>query len=79
MKEEIGVMVVKDGKAWGNIISDGQITLDGWVDIENAQIRDSKYCHNPTDFTWEGSKEAKELLKGRLVKVKRTTKVELLL
>ena len=79
MKEEIGVMVVKDGKAWGNIISDGQITLDGWVDIEDAQIRDLKYCHKPTDFTWEGSKEAKELLKGRLVKVKRTTKVELLL
>ena len=75
MKIETGVMVIKNGKGWGLVYKDAQSTCYGWVDLENADIRDPEYCKKPTDVTWEGSYDTKELLTAELVYVKRETKV----
>lgn len=72
-----GVMVVKDGKAWGKVYEDGQCTEYGWTDIEFAPIHDPKYCKSVLDVTYKGSIYTHELLKGKLVKVRRCTTVEI--
>ena len=77
MKEEIGVMIMKGGKAWGIVYEDGYSTAYGWVDPESAPIHDPKYCKNTTDVTYEGSPLIAELKTGQLVKVKRITTLEI--
>lgn len=76
MKIEEGVMIVKDGKAWGKTYEDGRETNYGWMNIEDAQIHDPKYCKKVTDVTYKGSHYESELLTGKLVKVRRSTVVE---
>lgn len=44
MKIETGVMVMKDGKAWGIIYEDGRSTSYGWMAPENAPIHDPEFC-----------------------------------
>jgi len=78
MKVEEGVMVVKDGKAWGVVWEDGYSTSYGWMDIESAPIHDPQFCLRTTDITYQGSHYIPELLTGKLVKVRRTTTVEIL-
>jgi hypothetical protein len=78
MKIETGVMVMKDGKAWGRTYEDGQSTCDGWMDPESAEIHDPRFCLLPTDVTWQGSHYTKDLSTAKVVKVKRTTTVEVL-
>lgn len=75
MKIERGVMVMKDGKAWGQTYADGHSTSYGWMDPEDAPIHDPKYCKRPTDVTWAGSHYAKELMTASLVYVERRTEV----
>lgn len=77
MKVETGVMVMKGGKAWGITYKDGQSTSYGWMDPEDAPIHDPEYCKKPTDVTYSGSYLINELKTGKLVKVKRTTMVEI--
>lgn len=72
-----GVMVVKDGKAWGITYEDSYSTEYGWTDMEFAPIHDPKYCKSVLDVTHKGSIYTHELLKGKLVKVRRTTAVEI--
>jgi hypothetical protein len=76
MKTEEGVMVMKNGKAWGTEYADGHSTSYGWIAAEDAPIHDPKYCTKATDVTHRGSRYYDELLTGTLVKVKRTTLVE---
>ena len=78
MKKETGVMVMKDGKAWGIKYQDGQSTEYGWIDPESAPIHDPRFCKRPEDVTWEASPHEKELKTGQVVKVKRTTTLEIL-
>jgi hypothetical protein len=73
---EEGVMVVKDGQAWGVVYQDGHSTEHGWMNMVDAPIYGS--LNKPTDVTWSGSSDRpnpsiKELEKGTLVKVKRVT------
>jgi hypothetical protein len=75
-KVETGVMVMKDGKAWGVVYKDGQSTSYGWIDPENAGIHDPRFCTLPTDVTYKNSPDFEELKKGKLVPVRRTTTVE---
>ena len=75
MKIETGVMVMKDGLAWGVTYKDGHSTSYGWVDPEDAPIHNPKYCKKTTDVTYEGSHYFAELLKGDLVHIERTTNV----
>lgn len=78
MKIERGVMVMKDGKAWGIVYEDGRSTSYGWMDPESAPIHDPRYCKKPTDVTWEDSYLIPELEKGELVMVERRTEVVIL-
>ena len=75
MKIERGVMVMKNGKAWGVVYEDGQSTSYGWMDSESAPIHDPKYCKKPTDVTYQGSHYTRELETGALVMVERRTEV----
>ena len=77
MKIEEGVMVLKDGKAWGCTYADGRSTCYGWMEIESAPIHNPKYFKKPTDATFIGSHLEKELSKGEVVHVLRTTTVEI--
>lgn len=78
MKIEKGVMVMKDGKAWGIEYEDGQCQSYGWIDPENADIHNPEFCKNPTDVTYKGSYYIKELQTAKLVMVERITEVKFL-
>ena len=75
MKVEKGVMVMKDGKAWGISFEDGQSTSYGWIDPENAPIHNPKYCQEPTDVIYDNSPYAEDLKLGEIVSVERRTEV----
>ena len=80
MKEEYGVMVMKDGKAWGMCYEDGHSTSYGWISPEesHAKVNNPEFCKKPTDVTYKGSPYTKELETAKLVKVVRRTTVEIL-
>jgi hypothetical protein len=78
MKVETGVMVMKDGLAWGKDYEDGQCTSYGWIFPEYAPIHDPKFCTDTTDVTYEGSHYIDELKTGHLVSVERITEVKFL-
>jgi hypothetical protein len=73
VKIERGVMVMKDGKAWGVLYEDGHSTLYGWMDPESAPIHDPRYLEKPEGITWSGSSDIHELRTGKLVQVERQT------
>jgi hypothetical protein len=75
LKIESGVMVMKNGKAWGKTYEDGHETNYGWMAPEDAPIHDPKFCKRPIDVTYTGSHYAKELSTGKLVHVERRTEV----
>lgn len=75
MKIETGVMVVKDGKAWGVICDDGHSIAHGWIAPEDAEIHDPEFCKLPEDVTWAGRHYVAELRTGKLVHVERCTEV----
>lgn len=75
MKVETGVMVMKDGKAWGVTYEDGHSTSYGWMAPEDAPIRDPKFCKQPEDVTYPGSPYIAELRTGTLVHVERRIEV----
>lgn len=77
MKIERGVMIMKDGKAWGILYADGRSTCYGWVSPEYATIHDPEFCRSPEDVTYKNSPYIKELRSGSLVMVKRTTTIEI--
>lgn len=74
MKTETGVMVMKDGKAWGPIEPDS-LTMHGWLDPEFAPMHDPKTTKKPADVTWNGSPYTEEIETGKLVYAIRTTTV----
>ena len=78
IKEQTGVMVMKDGLAWGQTYSDGHSTSYGCMNPCYAPIHDPKYCTKTTDVTYENSHYIEELEKGKLVKVVKTTTVKIL-
>jgi len=75
MKKEVGVMVMKDGKAWGIEYADGHSTSYGWIEPEDAPIHNPKFCKKTTDVTSEGSNYIDELKTGELVMIQRITTV----
>lgn len=77
MKTETGVMVMKDGKAWGVVYNDGHSTSFGWIAAEDAPIHDPIYCILPTDVTYRNSPDIEELRTGKIVKVTRVTTVNI--
>ncbi len=77
-KVEKGVMVMKDGNAWGETYADGHSTSYGWMRPEDAPIHDPRFCTKPTDVTYAGSHYIKELEKGKVVKVERLITVNII-
>jgi hypothetical protein len=75
MKTEIGVMIVKGGKAWGVAYEDAMETNWRFIDVEEAEIFDPRYVKNPTDVTYKDSPYVAELSGAKLVKIIRTTTV----
>lgn len=73
-----GVMVMKDGKGWGIEYQDGQVTAYGWIDPVDAEISDPRYCKRPESLTYKGSPHRRELAKGKLVRVRRVTRIEII-
>jgi len=77
---EEGLMVMKDGLAWGEIYDDGRSTTYGWMDptmkaVEFATKDRAKYLQNPTNVRG-GRGHTRELSTSKIVKVKRTVIVE---
>lgn len=66
-REISGVMVVKDGKAWGVEYEDGKGRAYGWVEIANGEIHDPRYCKHPLDVTYVGSHDEKKLAGATLL------------
>lgn len=77
-KVEEGVMVMKNGKAWGKTYFDGQVTEYGWTELEDASMRDPRFCTKTTDVVPMRSSHIDELRTATLVKVRRTTTIEIL-
>ena len=77
MKIRTGVMVMKDGKAWGIVDADGHSTSYGWIEPEYAPIHDPEFCKSPEDVTYPGSLDVTELRSGKLVPVERRIEVML--
>ena len=75
MKIEKGVMIMKDGKAWGKEYEDSHSTSYGWIIPENAPIHDPDFCKATTDATYAGSPYIDELKTGKLISVTRKTEV----
>jgi len=76
IKEEFGVMVMKNGKAWGQTYADGHSTEYGWMNPTDAPVRNPKYCTLPTDVVHENSHYIKELQTATVEAVVRVTTVE---
>lgn len=79
MKEIIreGVVAELDGKFWGIQYQDSYCTSYDFGDLANATIGDPKYCKKPTDMTYTDSPYTEKLLKSRLVRVRKTIRVEI--
>ncbi len=75
---ETGVMVMKDGKAWGTTYADGQRTCYGWLDPAVAPMHDPLFCKKPTDVTYKTDHNFDEIASGELVLVERRTDVRVL-
>lgn len=73
---EFGMMIMKDEKAWGTIDVDGSATITGWVNPCVAYFYDSEYVEKITDIVPKGD-NTEEILTGKMVRVKRTTKIEI--
>jgi hypothetical protein len=78
VKAEFGVMLMKDGRAWGKSHDDGFSTHYDWIDPVDAPIHDPCYCTKPSDVTYEGSPNLSQIESGVLVQVVRVTCVEII-
>ena len=78
MSSVTGVLIMKEGLAWGekSISSFAAGIQFGWVEPEVAIIYNAEFVYEPTDVTHMYSPYIEELRKGTLVKVKRTIIVE---
>jgi hypothetical protein len=75
-KVENGVMVIKDGLAWGIIYQDGELTRRGWMPPTDARMSDPEFCTKPSDVSYSGSLDLPEINKGGVTKVRRTTTIQ---
>ena len=82
MKTETGVMLMKDGKAWGVVYADGHSTKEGWMPLEDAPLHNPEFCIIPSSLLslmdTPNSRRYREVHSGKLVKVTRTTVVRIL-
>lgn len=75
MKIETGVLLMKNGKAWGISYKDGHSSEYGWIAPEDAPIHNPEFCKRPEDVAYQNSPYISELRSGKLVSVVRRTEV----
>jgi hypothetical protein len=77
-----GVAAMYNGKFWGFEHNYGDSPSKGFVDFDNAEISDPRYCKEPTDMTWNPANtnrynpEYGMLKKATLVNVRKTVTTE---
>ena len=74
-KIERGVMVMKNGKAWGTVPSDWGHSPDGWVAPVHGHLCNPKFVRTPSDILSPHSLSKEECDSGKLVPVERITRV----
>lgn len=76
--ESTGLLVMKDGKAWGTTYAGGHCHEEGWVDPCYAPLHEEQYVKSPMDVVGGTNRliYGKDLEGAELVKVKRVTYVE---
>lgn len=80
---ESGVVAMYNGGFWGEQFEDGNSTHYDFGDFTKAHIGNPQYCTKPTDMTWNPENtngynpHYEKLMKSKLVKVIRTTTIEL--
>jgi len=77
-KSESGVLVMKDGKAWGIVYEDGRETVYGWMAPADARLYEAKYVAIPTSVVRDDDPDFAELSTATVVRVKRVTTIELI-
>ncbi len=75
--KEIGVMVLKDDKAWGIDFQDDSSTSFGWIYPTKAELKSEKICKKPEDMSKDG-RNTGQLSLGKVVKVERITILKIL-
>ncbi|RLI66348.1 MAG: hypothetical protein DRO67_01190 [Candidatus Asgardarchaeum californiense] len=77
-RTETGVMVIKDGAAWGIVYKDGQVAQYGWLhpSDKNVEIYKRSSCRVPTDVLLHNSPCKEEMSCAVVVPVKRTINIE---
>lgn len=77
-KIERGLMVMKNGKAWGIDYEDGYCTSYGWINPTDAPIHNPEFCKTVQDATYKNGPYFKELSAAKLVMIERKTKVRVI-
>ena len=72
---ERGVMVVKDGKAWGAVPNGWDHPTHGWVAPLHGRLCNPEFVGTPSDILSPHSFSKEEINTGRLVPVERVTHV----
>jgi len=74
---EHGLMLIKDGKAWGIIYGDPYGVVEGFTNPIDGYLYNSERVTKISDITNEHDRNLPEMYTGRLRPVKRITKVKL--
>lgn len=78
-KTEEGVMILDvNNNAWGTSYADGHSTSYGFIRAAHGKLSDGQFVRRPSDLTYRGSPDTDKLNSGRIVKVRRTTIVEII-
>lgn len=72
---ERGVMIVKEGKAWGSVPTDWDHPTPTWVDPIHGHLHKPEFIRKPSDILSPHSLSKEEINSGKLVPVERVTHV----
>ena len=72
---ERGVMIVKDGKAWGSVPTGWDHPTTTWVDPIHGQLHKPEFIKKPSDILSPHSLSKEEIDLGKIVPVERVTHV----
>lgn len=72
---ERGVMIVKDGKAWGAVPTGWGHPTQGWVNPIYGHLHKPEFIKIPSDILSPHSLSKEEINQGRIVPAERVTHV----
>lgn len=72
---ERGVMIVKDGKAWGSVPTGWDHPTPTWVDPIYGHLHKPEFIRKPSDILSPHSLYKEEIDLGKIVSVERVTHV----